>query len=233
MTDPVAAELALLAQAGTPVAALWQTGPSLIVPRSYHRHAGYEAARARFAAEGWPVHERPSGGALVPQGPGVLNLSLAWTVPGAPGPWIEPIYLHLCRLLQVPLQALGIATHWQAVPGSFCDGRFNLACGAGAHARKIAGTAQYWRPRPAGATGPAGHTVLAHALLLVDPDLDLMHQRANAFERAVGSGQHYEPSRTVSVAQMLGPQAPPDWANQLRQRLAHTVSHTTLPARAG
>ena len=37
--DPVAAELDWLAQADAPVAALWQTGPSLIVPRSYRRQA--------------------------------------------------------------------------------------------------------------------------------------------------------------------------------------------------
>lgn len=231
--DPIAAELALLPLATQPVARIWSTQQSLVVPRSYRRHPSFEVARARFAAQGCPVFERPSGGGLVPQGPGILNLSLAWSVADGPGRWMEPIYHHLCGLLQQPLAELGIETHWQAVPGSFCDGRFNLACGAPDRARKIAGTAQYWRRQPTrDEPGSARYTVLAHALLLVDVDLQAAHARANAFEQALGSDQRYDPARTVSVAQELGSHAPPDLMTQVTQSLVRVVQYAEPPGLA-
>ncbi len=64
--------------------------------------------------------------------------------------------------------------------GSFCDGRYNLACGEGAEARKIVGTAQYWRPLAAG----GGHVVLAHAVILIDADLSAAHQAATPSKRS-------------------------------------------------
>lgn len=229
--DPVAAELALLERASEPLAQLWQAPRSLVVPRSYRRHAGFDALCADFAAAGWPVHVRPSGGGLVPQGPGIINLSLAYTVPGSPGRWSEPIYRHLCRLIQASLRALGVETQWQHVPGSFCDGRFNLACGDGAHARKIAGTAQYWRLLPAApGAAPRGYAVLAHALVLVDPDLDAMHQRANAFERALGSGRHYDPGRTTSLARELGDDPPRPLLAALERQLRTALASASPPA---
>ena len=227
--DPIAADLALLQHAGPPRARMWEGPTSLVVPRSYRRHAGFDAVAAQFAARGCPVHERPSGGGLVPQGPGILNLSLVYTLPGGPGAWMERVYLHLCALLQAPLQTLGIASHWQAVTGSFCDGRFNLACGAGAQARKIAGTAQYWRPLPRHPAGPASHAVLAHAVLLVAPDLAAAHAWANAFEQALVSGRFYDPAKTVSVAELLGPQAPADLLPRVRQRLAEAIQGAGPP----
>lgn len=231
--NPVEAELGLLAQAAKPVAAYWETAPSLVVPRSYRRHPAFGAVRARFAAQGCPVFERPSGGGLVPQGPGILNLSLAWCVADGPGRWMEPIYLHLCRLLQAPLAELGIATHWQAVPGSFCDGRFNLACATSERVRKIAGTAQYWRRQPTrDEPDSARYIVLAHALLLVDADLQAAHERANAFEQAIGSGRRYDPARTVSVAQMLGRQARSDLLAQVTQALSRAVQGAEPPGLA-
>lgn len=204
LTDPVAAELGLLDQASQSVAQLWQTPRSLVVPRSYRGHAGFDAVCARFAADGCPVYVRPSGGGLVPQGPGILNLSLAFTVGAPVAVRPEPIYRYLCELLQAPLAALGIRTHAEAVPGSFCDGRFNLACGQGTEARKIAGTAQYWRRLPTGGSdAPARYDVLAHAVLLVDVDLEAAHERANAFEQALGTGRRYLVERTTSVAREL------------------------------
>ncbi|MEK6345938.1 MAG: lipoate--protein ligase family protein [Burkholderia sp.] len=205
-TDPLAAEAALLsaAEAGRCVAHLWQAPPSLVVPRSYRRFAALEAARAEFAARGCPVHLRLSGGGLVPQGPGILNLSLAYPVRGTAGALSEAVYRHLCGILRDALGKLGLHTHWQAVEGSFCDGRFNLAWGPPDDARKIAGTAQYWRGVKSheGAAAPR-YAVLAHAVLLVDADPEEINARANAFEAALGSGRHYAARRVVSVRQAL------------------------------
>lgn len=242
LSDPVAADLALLDRLGTdpehalPVAQMWTAPTCLVVPRSYHRHAALDAVRERFATQGCPVYLRPSGGGLVPQGAGILNLSLAYVVRGLPGEWSEPIYLHLCELLRGPLARLGVPTHWQAVAGSFCDGRFNLACTHEGRPRKIAGTAQYWRPLPAVPGAPAGaprpHAVLAHAVLLVDTDLAAAHERANAFEQALGSGLRYDPESTLDVARAMGLPAAPAQAGTmqaLQQLLGEAVRHASPP----
>jgi lipoate-protein ligase A len=202
--DPLHAERALLEQAsaGRWLAHLWQAPVSLVVPRSYLRHAKLDAARSDFAARGCPVWLRLSGGGLVPQGPGILNLSLAYPVRGGAGTYAEAVYLHLCEVLAGALEKLGLRTHWQAVDGSFCDGRFNLAWGPPESARKIAGTAQYWR-RVASAEDATLHVVLAHAVLLVSADPEEINRRANDFEAAIGSGRHYRADKVVSVAQAL------------------------------
>lgn len=203
-TDPPAAEqdLMALAAAGRCVAHLWQAPRSLVVPRSYRRFAALERACADFAQRGCPVYLRLSGGGLVPQGPGILNLSLAYPVHGTLGEMSGAVYQHLCGILAQALGTLGLQTHWQAVDGSFCDGRFNLAWGPALNARKIAGTAQYWR-RVAGSAPSPLHVVLAHAVLLVSADTQEITRCANTFEEAIDSGRRYLPERVVSVQQAL------------------------------
>jgi lipoate-protein ligase A len=204
--DPLADETALLrlAETGRCVASLWQAPVSLVVPRSYRRFAALEAARAEFARRGCPVFLRMSGGGLVPQGPGILNLSLSYLVRGTVGALSEAVYRHLCEILREALSTLGLQTQWQAVEGSFCDGRFNLAWGPPGDARKIAGTAQYWRAvrSDAGSHAPL-HAVLAHAVLLVSADAQEINERANAFEDAIESGRHYDAGRVISVREAL------------------------------
>ncbi|UDM52132.1 lipoate--protein ligase family protein [Cupriavidus sp. MP-37] len=206
-TDPLQEELALLelAAQGRHVAQLWEAPLSLVVPRTYLRHAALEGARADFARQGCPVFLRMSGGGLVPQGPGILNLSLAYPVGQPPGALSDAVYLHLCAVIGGALRKLGIETHWQAVAGSFCDGRYNLAWGPPEAARKIAGTAQYWRRAPAAMQAADGqrHLVLAHAVLLVSADPGQINARANAFEAAIGSERRYDADKVVSVREAL------------------------------
>lgn len=142
--DPTQAEQPLFAKAcaGEAVAQLWQAPQGFVVPGSYRQFADLPAVSAHFAARGWPVWLRRSGGGLVPQGPGIINLSLAWPVQQSLGEAAEPIYHSLCAVLQRTLARFGVASHARAVNGSFCDGRYNLACGEGEAARKIVDTAQ-------------------------------------------------------------------------------------------
>ncbi|WP_087042839.1 lipoyl protein ligase domain-containing protein [Caballeronia ptereochthonis] len=244
--DPLKAEEALLARAaaGDAVAHVWEAPVSLIVPRSYQRYAPLADAREAFARRGCPVWLRLSGGGLVPQGPGILNLSLAYPVRAAMGTASEAIYLHLCRILADTLNTLGVLTHWQAVEGSFCDGRFNLAWGPGDDARKeapprgarkIAGTAQYWRRVPGHDTGDKDqplYAVLAHAVLLVDADPIEINERANAFEAMIGSGRRYEEMKVVTVAQALAYECfsiPDDLREHVRAALIERVKDAPLP----
>ncbi|HCA0244254.1 TPA: lipoate--protein ligase family protein, partial [Klebsiella pneumoniae] len=142
---------------------------------------------------------------------------LAWPVQQPLGEAAEPIYHSLCAVLQRTLARFGVASHPRAVSGSFCDGRYNLACGEGAEARKIVGTAQYWRPLAAG----GGHVVLAHAVILIDADLSAAHQAANAFEAQLGSERVYCADKTVTLAQLLpgGRHLLPRFSEALAQEL--------------
>ncbi|MGN5100893.1 lipoyl protein ligase domain-containing protein [Aeromonas veronii] len=122
---------------GQPRAHLWQAPQCLIVTRKDTRLPHYEAACQQLAAEGWPVHVRDSGGTAVPHGAGILNLSLLL-------PRTTTDLAHYYRLLGAPLLTLlaeyGLEGSYDFVPGSFCDGQYNLVIGG----RKITGTAQRW-----------------------------------------------------------------------------------------
>lgn len=229
-TSPDDAETALfeLAAAGVPCAQIWQTPQALVVPASYKRFPRFEAARQALANTDCPVYVRKSGGGLVPQGPGIINISLAWPTSRTMGEAAEEAYLFLCGVLQQALKDTGVATGWQAVEGSFCDGRYNLACGEKETAQKIAGTAQYWRVIP-GQTDSASrrHVVLAHAVLLVTCDLDNVHRLANAFEARIASGRYYDPAKTVSVRQKQ-PDAP-DLMLTLITHLTVRIQQSTPP----
>jgi lipoate-protein ligase A len=193
LADGIAAEaewMACAAATGRATAHLWHGEPGLVVPRSCTTLPGWPAA-----AQAHRVLVRASGGGVVPQGPGLLNLSLVWRTDanadagGAPN-GTEAIYRALCDELAGALAQLGIAAAPQAVEGSFCDGRFNLAVAG----RKLVGTAQSWR-RVAGTP-----VVLAHAVIVVDADLQSLTESANAFERDLGSGRQYRAEALTSVA---------------------------------
>ncbi len=67
LRDPTAEQpLFAKASAGEAVAQLWQAPQGLVVPGSYRQFTDLPAVSAHFAARGWPVWLRRSGGGLVP-----------------------------------------------------------------------------------------------------------------------------------------------------------------------
>ena len=213
------------------MAHLWRGTTGLVVPRSYERESGFAHACAQAALHGWPVQVRASGGGLVPQGPGVLNLSLVWRAAQVQPHGTDAVYRGLCAGLAAAFARLGIAAHAAEVPGSFCDGRFNLAVAGPQGPAKLVGTAQAWR-RVNGQP-----TVLAHALMLLRADPVQLTQACNAFEAALGSARRYRESAVTSVAQAWtqahGTAAPPDDLDDLlEQALAETFAHIVPPREA-
>jgi hypothetical protein len=211
---------------GVRTAVLWTGRPGLVAPLSYRRHGELAAACAASDRRGWPVRLRRSGGGVVPQGPGILNLSLAFPCTAGPAEQMESVYAQICAALTQALAGLGIAAEPRAVAGSFCDGRFNVAVVPpdGSAPLKVAGTAQYWR------RGPQCHAVLAHALIIVDADPAALTAQANGFEAALGSGRRYDAGALTSVAQAWraahgGMAAPGDIAARFSQRLAAALTH--------
>lgn len=182
----IALETAWMAHAaasGRAAAHLWQAPPGLVVPRRYTNLPGWPA---RCDGE---LQVRASGGGLVPQGPGVWNLSLLWPAPGIAPTGTDAVYVDLCRQLAAAFGRLGIAAAPQPVDGSFCDGRFNLAV----RGRKLVGTAQAWR-RVHGTP-----LVLAHAVIVISADPAELTARANVFEAALGSPVRYRAEALTSV----------------------------------
>lgn len=184
-----------------PLACIWQSPRSLVVPRSYRRFDSFEAGCEQFAAQGWPVAVRQTGGGIVPQGPGIVNLSLAYLVEGAPMRHSEAGYQLICSILANALHSMGIHAFPAAVEGSFCDGRYNLAVPLQGSAVKIAGTAQAWRRVPGSHETHAG---LVHALVLLDTDTAQVTAVANDFEATIGSERRYQADKVVSAAELLG-----------------------------
>lgn len=183
-----AAWLACSAAIGQPSAHLWTAPRGLVVPRRYTALPDWATASAD-PAHG-EVQVRSSGGGLVPQGPGVWNLSLAWPAPTAAPSNTDAVYAGLCDALAAAFARLGLQARPQPVEGSFCDGRFNLAF----NGAKLVGTAQAWR-RVAGRP-----MVLAHAVIVVSADPAELSERANAFEAALGSPVRYRPQAVTSIA---------------------------------
>jgi lipoate-protein ligase A len=169
---------------GRAAAHLWQAPRGLVVPRRYTTLPGWPAP-----CDG-ELQVRHSGGGLVPQGPGVWNLSLLWPASGATPSGTDAIYQHLCGELSAAFARLGLHATPQPVDGSFCDGRFNLAV----RGRKLVGTAQAWRRVD-------GHPlVLAHAVIVINANPAELTARANAFEAALGSTTRYRADALTCVA---------------------------------
>ncbi|MGX9934483.1 lipoyl protein ligase domain-containing protein [Advenella kashmirensis] len=184
---------------GQRLAVIHQASRGISVPRSYQRHPRFEAASRQLAATGLPVDVRLSGGGVVPQAAGVINVHLAYPVhANYPLQQVEAHYLGLCDLIAHALDGYGIHATPQPVQGSFCDGRFNLAVAG----KKIAGTAQYWR-RNRTASTPT-FSLLSHAVILVNANSAELTDMANRFEAALHSPVRYLPEKTTSVIALLG-----------------------------
>ena len=182
-----------------PTACIWESSQGLVVPRTYQRHANFAASCTSFAAQGWPVTVRQSGGGIVPQGPGIINLSMAYAVRGKPLDHSDDAYLLICHVIAEALRGFGIASHPQPVEGSFCDGRYNLAVGRGTDAKKIAGTAQLWRRHAGTTAADAKQIVLVHGLILAQVDCAALTMLANGFEQALGTEKRYSSDRIASL----------------------------------
>lgn len=195
LADGIACEaewMAEAAQGERAVAHLWQGTPGWVVPQRTTARSAWGQVAARHGAA---LQVRRSGGGLVPQGTGIWNLSLAWPAGDATPADMHVIYAALCNALAAAFARLGVTATPQAVQGSFCDGRWNLAV----HGRKLVGTAQAWR------RFGACQVVLSHALIIVGADPAALTERANALEAELGQGMPYRADALTSLAR----EAPP------------------------
>ncbi|OED50676.1 hypothetical protein AB838_01220 [Rhodobacteraceae bacterium (ex Bugula neritina AB1)] len=144
-----------LLRRGRPAVLLWTAEhPALVVPGSLLGNCESGQAATEAATQGWPVLMRKSGGGVVPQGPGTLNLAMI--LPRPQGFTIDDGYRLICATIAEALTRFDIDATTGPCAGSFCDGRWNMLH----RGRKLAGTAQRWQ-------GPAScQVVLMHAAIL-------------------------------------------------------------------
>lgn len=157
--DGIAREATLLQEA-KPSLLVWRADENaLVVPRALARRAGFADAATNAHAAGWAMTTRGSGGGIVPQGPGTLNLAMV--VPCPPGFSTEDGYQLICGALTESLTRFDITSDTGARHGVFCDGDWNILVGG----RKLAGTAQRW------SGSSHSRVALIHAMILMDtPD---------------------------------------------------------------
>lgn len=207
------------ARDGLARAHLWQAPQCLIVTRKDVRLPRYQEACERLAAEGWPVHVRDSGGTAVPHGAGILNLSLFL-------PRATQDLAHYYRLLGAPLLALltdyGLEGGYDFVPGSFCDGQYNLVI----EGRKITGTAQRWLAPGQDHNG----AVLAQAMLLVGGDVDEGTRMASRFYELAGGELRFSPGTSTTLGSCIGwREGDEKLVNRVRARLESLLSEGQTP----
>ena len=163
---------------------IWRNRQCLVSTVKEARQPGFDQACDALNKAGWPVVVRRTGGSCVPHSPGVLNLSLVYPCPRDQLWTQEDSYRLLCAPLQQLLESYALKADTGEVPGSFCDGKFNLQVGN----RKLVGTSQRWK----GHAASGARTILAHACLLVDIDLVDATQKINQLYRLCDHKQQFD-----------------------------------------
>ena len=162
---------------------LWQGTRSLVVPRKLAVHPDFQATANALAAKGWPAHTRATGGDATPQGPGIINVTHVYSLPAREAFHIDTEYDRICTPIEAALGA-GATRGWQ--PGAFCDGAHNVQF----NAKKFAGTAMRFRPSRADRSRV---TVMAHALMLVEPPSASTIAAINDLLGRLGQGRVIKP----------------------------------------
>lgn len=183
---------------------MWRGSQGISVAKKDIRSTAGQKAAKMMKEVGWPVYVRQSGGTAVPHGPGTLNFSLFLPRPREQQWSIEAIY----RALGLPLQMMladrfGLPSTFEAVPGSFCDGNFNVVI----YGKKVAGTAQVWKGGPAGMSSGRPGYILAHATLLTHLDREAAVSALNAFYQLATDTRPVEVETVGTVQQFTNLEA--------------------------
>lgn len=178
--------------AATQCARLWLWRPCSAIVLTSRERALAETGLARsFAEQGWPVVVRDCGGGPVALGPACLNVS--WMTPVVGAMSIEAGYIAFCDRLSSALASLGIQAYCNDLPGSYCDGRFNLLVDG----RKLAGTAQRIYST---ASGPVR---LSQAVVHVTPEVIDQLGWLNRFLALARAAEPLSPQHLISVADAI------------------------------
>ncbi len=142
---------------------LWQARePTLVLPAG-KKWPVSDTLIESLNDTGWQLTARKTGGAPVPQLPGIINLSHIYHWPQDKPYDIKAAFLQLCDVLIEFFKGLGVEVAVHATPNSYCDGDYNLNIGE----QKIVGTAQRVLLQKGG-----GQVVLSQACIIIDANAE-------------------------------------------------------------
>jgi len=138
---------------------LWQAKEATLVLPAGKKWQESDELKAGLFADNWLLHSRKTGGAPVPQCPGIINLShlYLWSIDTPYS--ITQAYKNLCAVLEIFFKKYGLTSQAHATEFSYCDGDYNINI----NGKKIVGTAQRVILKKGG-----GKIVLAQAFILID-----------------------------------------------------------------
>lgn len=156
---------------------LWQVkSPTLVLPAG-KKWTISEQLEQGLADSDWRLFSRKTGGAPVPQVPGIINLSHIYHWPEGHPYDIKKAYLDLCAVLTAFFEQLGVQVDVHATPKSYCDGEYNLNI----NRQKVVGTAQRVLLKKGG-----GQVVLSQACILIDADVEKIVEPVKMCNRVCG-----------------------------------------------
>ncbi len=177
-----------------PVARIWRNHRCLVVGKAVTRQPGFGKAREIFGQRQVPVVVRSTGGTVVPHGPGTLNVSVVRSIPSDERS-VAASYNFLCGGIIHALGRVDVAAYVGAVPGSYCDGEYNIVV----RGRKLAGTAQRWKKSQ---VEENRWCVLAHAAIAVGDQTD-DHMLVSEFYNVMGWPKQFSPEKHTSLIEEL------------------------------
>lgn len=183
-----------------PTIRVWRHLPVQGLVVSRRDVAGERGASAMEAMtrRNWPIFVRPTGGTAVPHGEGVLNLSMLFPRTREKAT-TDGYYRLLCGGIIEWLSELGLAGSTGDIPGSYCDGNYNVIVDG----KKLVGTAQAWRGGLAGMASRHPGYILAHACIMIDVDLVAAMGAINTFYEAVDDTYRVQPETSTTLVERL------------------------------
>ncbi|GLQ75041.1 lipoate--protein ligase family protein [Vibrio penaeicida] len=169
---------------------LWQAKTATLVLPSGKKWKVTEELTSGLDNLGWLLMSRKTGGAPVPQVPGIINLSHIYHWEEGVPYDIQKSYQDLCFVLTQFFKALGVRTDIHATPHSYCDGDYNLNI----NGKKVVGTAQRVLLKKDG-----GRVVLSQACILVDAIMESIVAPVNLCNTLCGHSNHIEASVHTSL----------------------------------
>ncbi len=183
-----------------PLIRLWRAGfrAGIGVSRKDVASSAGEQAMAQLKAAGCEVVVRETGGTAVPQGEGVFHVSYLFPRP-AEAVTTDDFYRLLCYPLIDWLGTLGCEGTIGSLPGSYCDGNYNILVSG----RKLIGTAQAWRGGLAGMKSSRPGYILAHACVVVDFDMQWAEELINHFYSLSGNPYRVAAGTSITLRDAL------------------------------
>lgn len=201
---------------------IWHCEKSLVVPKSIANKQQFSSASRLLLKDNWPVVLRPSGGDVVPQSPGLINVSMIYRI-NRNQYNIAKGYNSICGPIISALADMGLDAYCGSVSESFCDGKYNVVVGG----KKIAGTAQFCRPVKSQAGDDEYLAVLAQAVVLGNEKLEPLWNIANRFYQYMNIPTRINHDVHVSLAQnssYLSEEVNIHFTDALTNHLAHAFS---------